>query len=703
MIFDYLIVGCGLTGIVLAERLATQLGKKILIIDRRDHIGGNCYDYYNDEGILVHKYGPHYFRTDLKHVFDYLSNFTEWNYLYYRIKVMVDGKLIPLPINLDTVNELYGCNFSSEDLSDFFMKKKVDVKDIRNSEDAIISKVGQELYEKIYRAYTLKQWGEDPRYLDASVCGRIPVRTNRDDRYFTEKYQAMPKYGFHRMFARMLDHEGIHIMLKTDYREIKDDISFKELIYTGPIDEFFDFKYGKLPYRSLRFEHETFDMEFFQPVPQVNYPYDYDFTRIVEIKHVTGQKHHKTTIVREYPVSEGEPYYPVPKPENEALYQKYRVEAGKLTGVYFIGRLAMYRYLNMDQVIDEALGVFESIKQAEEEKKRIISVDAIVDHKDRYKNRIIQRPTSLITIVMVIGGSNVQLVREVVESVLSNNLIPDVDILFIDNASHEDVHNYLKTIKGSRIVVNRNPRGCAENRNMVMEYSSSKYYLFLDSDVIAYDNGWLDKMIETAESDEDIAVVGGGTNSYGSFCWVNHYGFISYTYFLDKKTEDSPPFEAMVVQGHNMLVRGSIFKQLDGFDEGFRPVYGEDIDFCLRAVASGYRVMDTTVNIHHMGSAENKDRLGEDRTAILNIAAARRLAIKWSWILPGRPYSGYDSAISYVRFLKEMGPYILRALPDIPPTTDSNGDVHPLYVLRRDGAFAMVNNDVLKGYKECSI
>ena len=362
MKFDFLIAGAGLAGSVLAEQLASQLNKKVLIVEKRNHIGGNCYDYYDDAGILVHKYGPHYFRTDLKHVFDYLTQFTEWHYVYYRIKVMVDGNLVPLPINLDTVNELFGYGFSSEDLKGYFDKQKTEVQTIENSEDVIISKVGKELYEKVYKSYTIKQWGLEPKELDASVCARIPVRTSRDDRYFTDKYQAMPKHGYHKMFERMLDHPNIHVMLQTDFREIKAATEFNELIYTGPIDEFFNCKYGKLPYRSLRFEHETLDTEYNQSVSQVNYPFDYDFTRIVEIKHATGQKHHKTTIVREYPVAEGEPYYPIPRPQNKGLYDKYKEEVDKLDNVYFLGRLAQYKYLNMDQVIDEALKLFERLK-----------------------------------------------------------------------------------------------------------------------------------------------------------------------------------------------------------------------------------------------------------------------------------------------------------------------------------------------------
>lgn len=358
---DYLIVGAGLAGCVLAERIATQLGQKVLIVEKRNHIGGNCYDYYNEDGILVHKYGPHYFHTNNKKVFDYLSQFTKWHYVFYRIRVVVDGRLVPLPVNLDTINEIYGYRFSTEELKAFLQRIRVQRKEIKNSEDLVVSRLGYDLFNKIYRPYTLKQWGLEPKQLDASVCGRIDIRDNRDDRYFTDKYQAMPKAGYHRLFENMINHPNIFVLLQTKYEDIKDMIQYKKLIYTGPIDAFFEYKYGRLPYRSLRFEHETLDCEYYQPVVQLNYPNEYDFTRIIEIKHVTGQRCPKTTIVREYPQAEGEPYYPVPCAEARAIYEKYEKEAKKLKNVYFIGRLAEYKYLNMDQVVARALALFEKI------------------------------------------------------------------------------------------------------------------------------------------------------------------------------------------------------------------------------------------------------------------------------------------------------------------------------------------------------
>ena len=358
--FDFLIVGAGFAGCVLAERIASQLGKRVLIVEKRDHIGGNCYDFYDEQGLLVHKYGPHYFRTNSKRVFDYLSQFTRWRYYQYKILASVDGQLLPIPINLDTVNRLYGLNLSIFELESFFEKVRKSPKKIRTSKDVVVAQVGVELYEKFFKGYTRKQWGIDPTELDASVCARIPVRSNRDGRYFDDKYQSMPKHGYTEAFKKILFDPNIHLLLKTDYRDISGIVPFNRMIYTGPIDEFFDYKFGPLPYRSLRFEFETVDQEWYQPVSQVNYPNDYDFTRIVEIKHATGQRHHKTTIVREYPTEEGDPYYPIPTEENLLLYERYRKEASKLKSISFMGRLANYKYYNMDEVVALALELFET-------------------------------------------------------------------------------------------------------------------------------------------------------------------------------------------------------------------------------------------------------------------------------------------------------------------------------------------------------
>ncbi|WP_158828338.1 UDP-galactopyranose mutase [Mucilaginibacter lacusdianchii] len=361
--FDYLIVGAGYSGSVLAERIATQLNKKVLVVDRRSHIAGNAYDYYNEDGILVHKYGPHWFHTNDKNVFDYLSRFTEWRFHYHRVKSYVDGMLLPIPINHDTLNTLYGLKLTSpKEVQAYYDSVKVSIANPKNSEEMVISQVGEDLYQKFFKGYTLKQWDLNPKDLAASVTARIPTRTNRDDRYFTDTYQGVPKHGYTEMFVKMLSHPNISIMLQTDYKNIINDIKFNKLIYTGPIDSFFDYKFGKLPYRSLRFEHETFNQENYQGYQQINYPNDYDFTRIVEWKHATGQKSPVTTITREYSLlAEGdmEKYYPIPKEDNHELYKKYKAEVDKLENVFFCGRLADYKYYNMDQVVARALSIFE--------------------------------------------------------------------------------------------------------------------------------------------------------------------------------------------------------------------------------------------------------------------------------------------------------------------------------------------------------
>lgn len=363
--FDYLIVGAGFAGAVVAERMARCFGKTVLVVDRRGHVAGNAYDHYDEHGVLVHRYGPHIFHTNSEQVFQYLSQFTSWRAYEHRVLAYVEGKLVPIPINLDTVNLLYGTNFSSEDEVASFLASRAEPRaSIRTSEDVVLSKVGRDLYEKLFRNYTRKQWGKDPSELDAQVTARIPVRTNRDDRYFTDLFQAMPKHGYTRMFENMLDHPNITLALGCDYREVVRDVSCREIVYSGPVDEFFDYRFGELPYRSLRFKHQTLETEFLQPVAVVNYPNDHAYTRITEFKHLTGQAHRKTSIVYEYPASEGDPYYPVPTPENGALYKKYAELAAATQDVHFVGRLATYRYYNMDQVVAQALTLCKHLSAA---------------------------------------------------------------------------------------------------------------------------------------------------------------------------------------------------------------------------------------------------------------------------------------------------------------------------------------------------
>ena len=359
--FDYMIVGAGLAGAVMAERLANKEGKKVLIVDKRNHIGGNTYDYFDKDGILVHKYGPHIFHTNCKEVFDYLGNFTEWRPYEHRVLASVDGLLVPIPINLNTINSLYGLQLCTSEVDAFLQSKAEKRNRIVTSEDVVVNKVGRELYEKFFKGYTKKQWALDPSELDASVTARIPTRSNKDDRYFTDAYQAMPLLGYTKMFEKMLNHSNIKVMLNTDYKEIESVIPYKKMIYSGPIDYYFDYCYGKLPYRSLDFKFETIEQEVYQPTGTVNYPNEHAYTRVTEFKYLTGQKHAKTSVVFEYPKDDGDPYYPVPRSENAELYKKYQRLSGELKNVFFVGRLATYRYYNMDQVVAQALTLYKKI------------------------------------------------------------------------------------------------------------------------------------------------------------------------------------------------------------------------------------------------------------------------------------------------------------------------------------------------------
>ena len=366
--YDWLIVGAGFAGSVLAERLATQRRERVLVVDRRRHIGGNAHDRHDDAGVLVHPYGPHIFHTNSAEVFHYLSQFTAWRPYQHRVLASVDGQLLPMPINLDTINRLYGLRLTRFGMERFLNSVAEKVEPVRTSEDVVVARVGRELYEKFFRGYTRKQWGLDPSELDASVTARVPTRTNRDDRYFTDTYQAIPLHGYTRMFESMLSHPNIRVMLGTDYRDVVHALPWRRLVYTGPIDAFFDHSHGHLPYRSLHFEHVTVQpppgAAFVQPVGTVNHPNDHLFTRVTEFKHITGQRHEASSLVYEYPRAEGEPYYPVPRAENTALLRRYEADAEQLSDVTFIGRLANYRYYNMDQVVAQALATFKRLMAA---------------------------------------------------------------------------------------------------------------------------------------------------------------------------------------------------------------------------------------------------------------------------------------------------------------------------------------------------
>lgn len=360
------IIGAGLSGCVLAERIASVLDRKVIMIEKRSHIAGNCYDHTANNGVLVHKYGPHYFRTNSEALLTYLSAFTSWIPGDYIVKSSLKGDLYDFPINLNTLEQFFQCSLDAEGAKSLLEKQRKNIPNPCNSEEWVLSQVGKKLYEAFFLNYTLKQWNQHPRKLDKSVCGRIPVRLNRDNRYVEHRFQLMPANGYTVMASRMISHPNIELKLNTDFREV--DFSGSTTIYTGPIDEYFNYCYGKLPWRSLRFEFSPLEKEYSQPCVQVNYPNEHAYTRSVEFKHVTKQTHPHTVVCYEYPSSDGSPYYPVPTNDSQSLYEKYKMLAKKETlwnDVYFTGRLAEYKYLNMDEVIERALNLFELIKSRE--------------------------------------------------------------------------------------------------------------------------------------------------------------------------------------------------------------------------------------------------------------------------------------------------------------------------------------------------
>jgi UDP-galactopyranose mutase len=356
MSYDVLVVGAGFAGAVMAERMASVGGKRVLVVDRREHVGGNAYDEIDAHGVLVHRYG---FHTNSAEVFEYLSQFTEWRPYEHRVLASVDGMLLPIPINLDTVNRLYGLSLTSERLVDFFAERSLPIRDVRTSRDVVLKKVGLDLYEKFFEGYTRKQWGLDPSELDASVAGRIPVRTDHEGRYFTDTYQMMPVAGYTAMFERMLSHPRIECRLGIDYRDVIESEMVREMVYTGPVDEYFSYCFGRLPYRSLefRFEHASTGL----PIGTVNYPNEHEYTRVTDFRYLTGQHRADTTLCYEFPQAEGEPFYPIPRPENAKLYRRYQALAAMERHTHFVGRLATYRYYNMDQVVAQALTKFSSM------------------------------------------------------------------------------------------------------------------------------------------------------------------------------------------------------------------------------------------------------------------------------------------------------------------------------------------------------
>jgi len=379
MLFNYLIIGSGFAGAVMAERIANVLNEKVLIIEKRNHIGGNCYDCKDKNGIIVHKYGPHIFHTDYKDVFDYLSNYTDWHVYHHRVLAFIDGKKVPIPFNLNTLYMLFpktlAQRIEEKLLNKFVYNSKVPILELKREEDDDLQFLSNYVYEKVFLHYTMKQWGLKPEDIDPKVTARVPVHISRDDRYFTDKYQGVPIEGYAKIFERMLDHPNIKLMLNTDFKEVmkldseRGKVYFLDqefdgnVIFTGMIDDLFEYKFGELPYRSLGLEFKAIERDYFQETAVVNYPNDYDFTRITEFKHIHPVESKKTVILKEYPkayqVGSDVPYYPVFKEENIELYNKYKGLAERFKNIILVGRLAEYRYYDMDDVVKRALEVFE--------------------------------------------------------------------------------------------------------------------------------------------------------------------------------------------------------------------------------------------------------------------------------------------------------------------------------------------------------
>lgn len=370
MIYDYLIVGAGFAGSVIAERIASQLDKKILVIDRREHIGGNCFDFFDDYGICIHKYGPHAFHTNSKKVWDYLSKFTFWTPYEHKVLAVIDGEKVPIPFNFNSIEMLFPKNYAEKIISllkiRFGENIKVPILKLKQENNKDLKFLADFIYDNVFLGYTQKQWGLKPEELDYSVTSRVPIFIGRDNRYFYDKYQAIPKDGYTKLFENILNHKNIEILLNTDFNQVKKDLKFKKLVFTGPIDNFFDYLFGELPYRSLSFDFKNLQQEYFQEVAQVNYPNNYEWTRITEFKHFLNKQEMSTTIAYEYPQkfikNINEPYYPIPRKENEEQYKKYLSETKKIeNSVIFIGRLAEYKYFNMDEIVGNALLKFENL------------------------------------------------------------------------------------------------------------------------------------------------------------------------------------------------------------------------------------------------------------------------------------------------------------------------------------------------------
>ena len=368
--YDSIIVGSGIAGSTAARRLAEEGKRNVLVIEKRSHIGGNCYDCMDEHGIWIHQYGPHIFHTEMKEVYEFFSRFTMWTSFRHEVVAQVGEQLIPVPFNLNTLPVVFEKDKAEElekKLTDTYgYGSKVPIMELRKSEDAGIREIADYVYQNIFLYYTMKQWGQKPEEISPEVTGRVPVLISYDNRYFQDKYQAIPAEGYTKMAERMLDNPLIRTELNTDFNDVRGSTDYERLFYTGPIDEFFDFELGELPYRSLDIVFRRHDRAFYQSGPQINYPENYDFTRSVEYKYYLDEQTAQTIVSEEYPqayeAGRNERYYPVPDAKNHELYRRYRRKADGLEKVYFAGRLGDYKYYNMDEAVKRALELFEEIR-----------------------------------------------------------------------------------------------------------------------------------------------------------------------------------------------------------------------------------------------------------------------------------------------------------------------------------------------------
>jgi UDP-galactopyranose mutase len=608
MKLDVLVVGAGFAGCVAAERLASA-GRHVLMIDKRHHIGGNAFDELDDNGVLIHRYGPHIFHTNAAPVAEYLSRFTEWRPYEHRVLASLNGTLYPIPVNQTTINILYGLSLDESGVAEFFDRVREARSSILTSEDRLLSTLGRDLCDKFFRGYTRKQWGLDLSELSASVAARIPVRTNADDRYFSDSFQKMPADGFTKMFARMIDHPLIRLELGVNFRAFRKRTRWNQMLYTGPVDEYFDFRFGELPYRSLRFEHEHLaGTELFQPVGTVNYPNDYAFTRITEFKHLTGQVHGGTSIVREYPQSEGDAYYPIPRPENQELYRRYQELTAMEKRTYFVGRLAQYKYYNMDQVIAAALKASERAicdYGKEPQRRSIVPISGTLQAArscaaSGIKSACLPSVGNTVTTIaaVVVTCNRKQLLAECLDALL--NQTRPVDCIFvIDQASTDGTFEMLRSrgylsysqMRYDRSHINTGGAGGFCRGMQLAHAAGFRWIWIMDDDAIAVTDA-LQAMLPYAAAPGVVAIANPKLRANGH---------PDASHIQIRKSADSArsgPVALSFSSFVGLMVRREAIDAI-GFPKAEFFLYLDDHEYCRRLCSIGAIVLAEGAAIHH--------------------------------------------------------------------------------------------------------